>query len=255
MGQTMFESDSASASSHHTCLLYESLDEQRDTILRFLKDGLAAGEQVWCVADEQSDDEWNFELQANGVDVDKARKIGSLVVCQGEHWRRSTPFSSIQNARETWELIENGLAGFSGVRFAVDMAWTLEPPIPHDLVCHWEATLNLVIEEEPRVRTLCLYNTRRHSARRVHSALRTHPYVILGGIYRTNPFYEASHILENEPHFNHSQADGGTVEGMLLQLAGEPGTSSTSVSRSSVPSWQRRTRQSATSRPSSAEGR
>jgi hypothetical protein len=220
----MFESDSVYAPSTHTCLLYESLDELRQTVLRFLKDGLAAGEQVWCVADEQSDDEWYFELQANGVDVDKQRRLGSLVVCQGEHWRSSTPFSSIQNARETWELIENALAGFSGVRFAVDMAWTLDPPIPHDLVCHWEATLNLVIEDEPRVRTLCLYNTRRHSARRVHSALRTHPFVILGGIHRPNPFYEAAQILENEPHLNHSQADGGTVEGMLLQLAGEPGT-------------------------------
>jgi len=219
----MFESDTTYAPSAHTCLLYEGLDEQRQAVLQFLKDGLDGGEQVWCVSDEVSDDEWNFELQASGIDVDKERRKGSLVVCQGEHWRRPTPFSSIQNARETWELIENGLAGFSGVRFAVDMGWTLEPPIPHDLVCHWEATLNLVIADEPNVRTLCLYNTRRQSARRVHSALRTHPFVIVGGIYRPNPFYEAANILDNEPHLNHSDADGGAVEGMLLQLAGEPG--------------------------------
>lgn len=219
----MFESDSPYTPSAHICVLYESVDEQRLAVLPFLRDGLKVDEQVWCVADEQTDDDWYFELQAGGIDVDKERRNGSLVVCQGEHWRRPTPFSSIQNARETWELIENAMAGFAGVRFAVDMGWTLEPAIPHDLVCHWEATLNLVIEDEPRVRTLCLYNTRRHSARRIHSALRTHPFVIVGGIYRPNPFYEAMAILENEPHLNHSQADGGTVEGMLLQLAAEPG--------------------------------
>ena len=84
MGQTMFESDSLSTSSAHTCLLYESLDEQRHAVLRFLKDGLAAGEQVWCVADEQSDDDWYFELQANGVDV-----MAQMFERDTDQWRRT----------------------------------------------------------------------------------------------------------------------------------------------------------------------
>jgi hypothetical protein len=78
------------------------------------------------------------------------------------------------------------------------------------------------------VRTLCLYNTNRQSFLAVHSALRTHPIVVVGGKYRLNRYYEAERILENEPHLNHSLADAGMVEGILLELsrqqeyAGEP---------------------------------
>jgi chemotaxis family two-component system sensor kinase Cph1 len=202
----------------HICLLYRSIEEQKEVVLPFIKEGLERGEQCVYVADEQTADDWCFEFQAHGIDVAEARKNRSLIVCSGEHWRMPGQFSSVQNSRAAWRMIEGALANFTGIRFAVDAGWTLDPPISNDLVCHWEATQNLVIADSA-VSVLCQYNINRHSATAVHSALRTHPHAIAGGKLRPNPYYEAPRILENEPHLNHSDADAGAVEGMLINLA------------------------------------
>jgi hypothetical protein len=206
----------------HVCLLYESFEEQRDAVVPFIKEGLANGEQCVYVADEQSTDEWCFEFQTQGIDVEAEKQRGSLIVCAGERWRRPAAFSSTQNGRETWRMIEAAMVNFKGIRFAVDAGWTLDPPIPYDLVCHWEATLNIVIDDDVEARVLCQYNIRRHSAVAVHSALRTHPLAMIGGLYRPNPYFEGPRILEHEPHLNHSHADAGQVEGMLITLANQP---------------------------------
>ena len=205
----------------HLCLLYDDLHQLYPEVLAFGRDGLSQGEQVYYVADERSADDWRFELHAGGIDVDREEAKGSLIVCEGEHWRSPQPFSSIRNARAAWELVESGLEEFGGVRFAVDMGWTLDPPVPHDLLCHWEATLN-VLNSDVNVRTMCLYNVRRHSAVSIHSALRTHPIVMVSGRCVRNPYYEAERILENEPHLNHSIADASMVEGLLLSLTRLP---------------------------------
>jgi hypothetical protein len=210
----------------HVCLLYDNVEDQRDAVVPFIKEGLASGEQCIYVADELSVDDWWFEFQTQGIDVETERRRDGLIVCSGENWRSPAAFNSIQNGREAWRLIEDALARFSGIRFAVDAGWMLDPPIPYDMVCHWEATLNLVIDDDVEARVLCQYNTRRHSAVAVHSALRTHPIVLIGGQYRLNPYYEAPRILEQEPYLNHSNADAGAVEGMLIALANEPALTS-----------------------------
>ena len=89
--------------------------------------------------------------------------------------------------------------------------------MPADDVCHWEATANLALEGSP-VQTICQYDLVNDSPTLIHSALRTHPQVILGeGIY-SNPFDEAESILEKEPFLNHSDGDRARVDGMLRQI-------------------------------------
>jgi hypothetical protein len=83
----------------HVCLLYDNFDAQRQAVLPFIREGLALGEQVYYVADEQSADDWLFEFQIAGVDVERERAKGALIVCEGEHWRTPGTFSSMNNAR------------------------------------------------------------------------------------------------------------------------------------------------------------
>jgi hypothetical protein len=207
----------------HVCLLHRGFQEQKAAVLPFIKEGLDKGEQCYYIADERSADDWRFELQAYGINVQEEEKRGSLIVSGAERWRRPQDFSSTANARRFWELIERGLESFNGVRFAIDAGWMLDPEIPTDLICHWEATLNVVIDDGVNVRMLCQYNLGRHSWAGVHSALRTHPTAQIGGVPRPNPYYEAMRILENEPHLNFSNADAGMIEGMLIALSEPPG--------------------------------
>jgi hypothetical protein len=206
----------------HVCLLHRGFQEQKAAVLPFIKEGLDNGEQCYYIAAEQTVDDWRFELQAYGIDVQEEEQKRRLIICAGERWRPPHDFSSTTNARRTWEMIERGLESSNGVRFAIDAGWMLDPLIPTDLVCHWEATLNVVIDDGVNVRVLCQYNIGRHSLAGVHAALRTHPIAQIGGGPRTNPYYEAMRILENEPRLNYSNADAGMIEGMLMALSEPP---------------------------------
>jgi hypothetical protein len=88
-------------------------------------------------------------------------------------------FNSIVKARELLELIE-AKRGFQGLRIVGDVGWALNPQLAIDKLCHWEATANVVFEGT-RARSICQYDIYRHSPGALHSALRTHPIVILEG--------------------------------------------------------------------------
>src|SRR5262249_35115705 len=98
--------------------------------------------------------------------------------------------------------------------------WEWDPPLPADKLCHWEATANLVFEGLA-VRAICQYDLGTDSPQVIHSALRTHPQVILGRKLYSNPFYEAPRILENEPYLNHSDVDAPRLASLLSQIRSE----------------------------------
>jgi hypothetical protein len=201
----------------HACHLYETFGEQKEVVLSYFQEGLQNGEHCLYITADQSVDEWYLEFQAYGIDVQSELQRGSLNVINGEMWRQTGDFNSVVKARDAWRLIDGLLANFKGVRIAGDAAWALDPPLPVDQLCHWEATANMVYEGAD-ARAICQYNLNRHSPAAIHSALRTHPIVILDGQSRANPYYEAPRILENEPHLNHSSDDPVMLESMIALL-------------------------------------
>jgi hypothetical protein len=203
----------------HACLFYEDFNDQKRVALPFIREGLLRKEQCVYVANEQADDEWCEELQAYGIDVARELRERNLIVCKGEHWRHSGKLSSITKAKQAWGMIEDALENHGGIRFVVDMGWTLDSEMTSDNLCHWEATQNPLIAGDQEIRILCQYNILRHPAESLHAALRTHPITIAQGVGGPNPFYEAPRILENEPYFNRCVADPSSVADMLAQLS------------------------------------
>jgi hypothetical protein len=205
----------------HVCHLFEDSNEQKALVLPFLLEGLRLGESCLYITGRQSIDDWYLELQAYGIDVQRERQREALEVVTGAEYRRPQGFTSTIRARELLEFIDDRLQDFPGVRIAGDVAWEWEPALPADKLCHWEATANLVFEDL-EVITICQYDVSADSPALIHSALRTHPQVILRQQIYLNPFYEAPRILENEPHLNHSDADAQSIETMLSVIRAAP---------------------------------
>jgi hypothetical protein len=201
--------------------LFESFNEQKKAVLSFIKEGLQNGEQCVYVSAARSIDDWLLEFQAGGIDVHSEQAKGALKVVASEGDSRPGGLNSIDLARRIWPRIEAGLADFGAIRFAVDMGVSLESGASIDDLCHWEATLNPLIEGEA-IRAFCLYDLKGLSPGAIHSALRTHPRVVLRGRAIKSPYYEAPRILENEPLLNHSDADAGMIEAMLARLYALP---------------------------------
>jgi len=206
-----------SEEAHHVCHLYQGEDGLQDTALPFIRDGLRDGECCFYIADAAAVDELYQELQAYEIDVQRAIECGALEVVGRNAWRAFCHRGSVRMAREVLALLRQKVSQFSAIRIAGDVEWAVDPAITDDVLCHWEATANLVFDGL-RARVLCQYDIDRYPPSFIFAALRTHPGVLYNGQQAVNPFYEAPRILRHEPMFNHNSNDADTVARMLRQL-------------------------------------
>jgi hypothetical protein len=182
----------------HLCLIYEDDPcEQLPALVPFLRQGLANGERCIYVADDQTIEQVAHALREAGIDADAEIASGALVLWTREQWRQPGPLSSIAKKAQVQEAIESALrAGFRGIRFAVEMTWTLDPDINPHLLRHWEATINEIFTPDQEARIICQYSRRRLSPATIRAGLATHPYAVLGTKVVPNPYYEAPLILQ-----------------------------------------------------------
>jgi hypothetical protein len=202
----------------HLCVFSHGENEHRAAVLPYIADGLKIGQQCVYVTDSRSVEDWQSELQAGGIDVGQEAEKGSLRVTAS--WSSTGPreYNSVELARRLWARIERGVAEFGAVRYAVDMATALDAGTPLGALCHWEATLNPLVEGAP-VEIRCLYNLRTLPEPAIRCALRTHPIVMIGDGRFINPHYEALRILENEARQDPVDLDEPSVEEMLAALS------------------------------------
>jgi chemotaxis family two-component system sensor kinase Cph1 len=199
----------------HVCHLYTNLADQKQVVLPFCRDGLQRNEHCLLTAAQDSADEWFLELQAFGIDVQEMRDSGSLVI---KAVRPPPPqFNAVKQTRDLWRMVEPLLARFDAVRLLREVTWSPELALQIQDLCHFEAAKDLLFADTP-VRSICQYDLAQHPPAAIHTALRTHPLLILDGSLHENPFYEAHAILAMEPLAFASDADATTVERLLARF-------------------------------------
>ena len=202
----------------HLCLIYEDdPTEQMAALLPFIGQGLAHGEQCIYIADDQTVDELRTALEEFGIDVASESERKALLLWTREEWRQPGELVSSRKAEQVQGVIDTALAaGFSGIRFAVEMTWTLGPDIDIDRLRHWEATINTIFTPETPGRIICQYSRRRLSPMAIQAALATHPVAILGTRLLPNPYYEAPLVLDDSG--SGPVAESARVDWMISQL-------------------------------------
>jgi len=207
----------------HVCSLSRDAGGQRDLLISFLAEGLTAGESCLCVVPDQDAEEWSAALEARGIRDLTRSGGGQLQILKGTDWRLQRDANSIIQARRVWRMMERALWNFKGVRFAIDMNWTLDADVPVDRLSHWEATLNPLLSGGIEVRMICDYRLDALPEASVVAGLRTHPSVVLDGRQASNPYYEAPLILEDEPQRNLPGSSVPPLEEMLSRITDQPG--------------------------------
>src|SRR5262249_9903902 len=149
----------------HLCLFYENDPaEQLPALVPFIKKGFAENEQIIYIADDQTVEDLATCLEQNGIDVAGETRRGVLRLWTRSEWRQPGEFDSRKKVVQVRSIIEEAsAAGFSGIRFGIEMTWTLGPDITARKLEHWEATLNMLFEESFPVRMICQYNRNRLS--------------------------------------------------------------------------------------------
>ena len=201
----------------HLCLVYDDdPTEQFAALIPFLKQGLENGERGVYVCDDTTMDSLSAALAGDGVDVDGAISSGALIIWTREQWRPAGELVSAEMAARVDDVIRQALAeGFCGIRFAIEMTWTLDPNIASDRLCHWEATLNTVIRPDVPARMICQYSRKRLGPEVVYAGLATHPVAVLGTETLPNPYHRGPLALHDPatPSVGHEDIDW-----MLSQL-------------------------------------
>jgi signal transduction histidine kinase len=203
----------------HLCLVYEDDPlEQMPALLPYFQQGLQANEQCIYVADDLQLSQLQSLFEGFGIDTETRMREGSLLLWTREEWRQPGELDSAKKAAQVRELIANALAaGFDGIRFGIEMTWTLGPDVDAGRLRHWEATINTIFTPEVPGRIICQYSRRRLSPSTIEAALSTHPIAIVGPSVTPNPFYDAPGILARGKATGEEKA-GLRADWMLSQL-------------------------------------
>ena len=158
-------------------------------MLPFLKEGLAAGEKVLQIIDGRERAARLRHLMDGGVNVAALERCGTL---ETRLWEDAYLAGGQFDQYAMISLIDS--IGREGKRYPgltrlwANMEWALEAyPGVRDIV-EYESRVNYTLAKYDIV-AVCTYDLNRFSRRVIADVVRTHPYIVIGGLVRENPFY------------------------------------------------------------------
>jgi len=198
----------------HLCLFYDQDPaEQMPALIPFIEEGLRKNEQFIYIADDQTVEQLIKHLEAAGIVTQYEMELGRLKLWTRNEWRQPGELSSEEKLEQVRQFIDDAmLQGFKGIRFAVEMTWTLGPDIPPEKLEHWEATLDTLFVPDFPGRIICQYNRSRLSPETLLAALHTHPLAIIDEQICPNEFYRAPMILQGNGRQEHVHGNGHSTD-------------------------------------------
>ena len=174
----------------HICAFFNSIDEQHRVLRPFIEDGFSRGDKAYHYVDPERREEHLGWLADTGINVHEVMGTGQLEV---RPWQDSL----LRGGRfdlDAWlasfeQVLQSGpAAGYSQTSFMGHMEWALLGLPGVDDLIEYETRVNYVIPkyEGP---VICTYDLTKFGASVVIDALRTHPFVIIGGLLQENPFF------------------------------------------------------------------
>jgi hypothetical protein len=190
---------SALGSHRHICAFFNSIDEQHRVLRPFITDGFDDGDKAFHHVDPERREEHLSWLAEAGINVPEAMGTGQLEV---QSWQDA----ALRGGRfdqETWlstfeEVLQSGpAAGYGQTRFFAHMEWALADLPGTENLMEFETRVNYLIPKYEDM-VICAYDLTKFGASAAMDALRTHPFVIIGGLLQENPFYVSPDQLLSE---------------------------------------------------------
>jgi len=174
----------------HVCAFFSSAQEEYDTLLPFVRDGLDRGERAYHVLPSQYREEHLEQLRSAGIDVAAAQRRRQLeVATPQETYLRGGRFNKDAMLALTQEVLKSGATlGFPLTRLIAHAERVLEDRSSINDWIEYEARLNDVLPgyDDP---VICTYDANLLNGAIAVDILRTHPVAIVGGLLWENPFF------------------------------------------------------------------
>jgi len=174
----------------HVCAFFGSRQEEYDTLLPFVRDGLERGERAFHVLPSPNREDHLGQLRSAGIDVTAAQRRGQLeVVTSQETYLRGGRFNKDAALAMIQEALKAGATlGFPLTRIIGHAETVREDWSGLNEWIEYEARLNDVLPryDDP---VICTYDLNLLNGIIAVDILRTHPVAIIGGLLCENPFF------------------------------------------------------------------
>src|SRR2546426_1528424 len=174
----------------HVCAFFSSPQEEYDTLLPFVRDGLERGERAFHILPSQNREDHLEHLRSAGIDVTATQRRRQLeVTTSQETYLRGGRFNKDAMLTMVREVLEAGSAlGFPLTRITGHAETVREDWSDLNDWIEYEARLNDVLPgyDDP---VICAYDRSLLNGTLAVDILRTHPVAIIGGLLCENPFF------------------------------------------------------------------
>lgn len=169
----------------HVCAFFSSREEEYETLIPYLKDGVEAGEQVLNVLDEARLSDHRARLEAAGLPMSDDRV---LVGSSEDTYLAGGRFDMERMVGFIRDTLVRAREQGRCVRTAGWMEWIHRNAPGTERAMEYEARMNLLLPTFDCT-FLCVYDLSKLEGGPLVDIIATHPYVVLRGQIRQNPFY------------------------------------------------------------------
>jgi hypothetical protein len=178
----------------HICAFFTSRDQEYETLLPYCKEGFDAGEQILNVLDADRLTDHRARLANSGIAVDDPRVA---IASSEETYLASGHFEMAKMVDFVRDTLQAAAADGRKVRTAGWMDWMHRDAPGVKRVMEYEARMNELVSAFDCT-FMCVYDLSALDGETVVDIMATHPYVILKGQIRQNPFYVPPEIYFRE---------------------------------------------------------
>ena len=173
----------------HVCAFFDSRDQKYEILIPFMKDAVAAGDNVIHIVDSRARAAHIDTLSENGVPVDDIMGKGQLSVFTSEETYLREGEDVLPGLLEFLrQALERAQQQNHCLRTWGEMTWVESGGVPIEDVLEYEARVNELYPDF-ECTLLCIYDLARISSALMTDLLLTHPYAIIDGRLRKNSFY------------------------------------------------------------------
>lgn len=183
----------------HVCAFFDSREEQYETLLPWIKEGLKNNEEIINILDGGLHHDHCCRLTDADIPVHDAVTRGQLkIFAADDTYLLGGSFAAEKMVKILEQALIDAQNGPYGTfRGYGDMEWALKNLPGTDELIEYEARIN-TFGPKYDCSIVCAYDINRFSGSAVADILATHPYVIMHGRIHKNPhFIEPMELLRN----------------------------------------------------------
>src|SRR3954471_19964233 len=174
----------------HVCALFNSDEEEYRVLLPFIRAGFEVGDKAVHIVNPDQHSDHIQRLSAAGIDTDAASRSGQLDLrTNTETYLRVGHFDQ-ERMLEVFQAFASSRSETDSAinRFVCRMDWAALGRTHVDNLIEFESRVNHIWSSCDDA-VICTYHLGQFSGDAVIDIVRTHPFVIIGGILRQNPFF------------------------------------------------------------------